>query len=277
MLTLKNLKYAVQLAKDLHFHTAAQHLCVAQSSLSAGIKSLEDYLGVQLFIRTNKIVILTPTGREILKKAHIILQNVENIHALAIEDFWKKTITIGVIPTISPYILPRFIQSVQYQYPHLKCNIVETTSANLITKINNLEIDFAIFALPYALPNTIAHQILFTDILCYIKHQNYQGNNILLLDEGHCLREHILGSTHIENTQIMDFNCSSINTLIAMVNMELAGSFIPQMALQIEMKNYPKIMVGSTYKGTRDIGVIYHKEYTFISQILELSKLIKII
>jgi LysR family hydrogen peroxide-inducible transcriptional activator len=274
MLTIKNLKYLVQLAKDLHFHKAANNSFVAQSSLSAGIKSLEDYLGIQLFVRDNKKVLLTPIGKEVVAKAQNILNSLQAIDNLTKESFWDKTINIGVIPTISPYILPNFITNVAQTHPQLKFNIIETTSANLVDKLTKLELDFAIFAMPYLLPSQIKSQILFSDKLYHTKHKNYNANKILLLDEGHCLREHILSQAKISPSQIIGFNCSSINTLIAMIDMQIASSFIPEMALELELKNYPNLVYqDKNYK--RDIGIIYHQDYAFGSELLELTKLIK--
>lgn len=264
--SLKNLQYLSALEKTMHFSRAAKLCYVSASTFSAGIAKLEQDLQVQLVERTNKTVVFTSLGKQIVKQANLIIDHAKGLVELSKIDFFESELTIGVIPTISTYLLPNYLKNIAKIYPKLKVSFIENTSENLIKMLDESTIDFAIFAFPFDLPTHIESMQVFCDPLYYIKHVKHQGSQVgegelLLLEQGHCLRSHILSSQSISTAQISDFSCSSISTLIAMVDMDIGVSFLPKLAIDFGvLSNYPNIVVNTNHQHlVRDIGVVYRK------------------
>jgi len=196
-------------------------------------------------------------------------------------DFFDSEVTIGVIPTISTYILPNFLSNLNKIYPKLKVSFKEDTSENLLKQIEQAKIDFAIFAFPYELPNFVESFQVFPDPIYFIQHKNRKstliGNgSLLMLEEGHCLRSHILQNHDISSHHISGFSCTSISTLVAMVDTDIGVSFLPKMAIDFGiLKHYPNITIDmKTTKSKRDIGVIFRKNNQQEENIKKLSKLL---
>ena len=162
--TLKNLKYLITLKKTNHFSKAASECFVSPSTFSAGISKLEQDLQVQLVERDNKHVLFTPIGKRIVNQAISAIAEINILVETAKLDFFESEVTIGVIPTISTYILPNFLSNLDKHYPKLKASFQEDTSDNLLKQLENARIDFAIFAFPYDLPEFIEdyHCLLYT-------------------------------------------------------------------------------------------------------------------
>ena len=153
--SLKNLQYLVALKKTNHFSKAANDCFVSASTFSAGISKLESDLGVLLVERDNKNVHFTATGNRVVKQALLVMAEINVLLSTAKLDFFDSEVTIGVIPTISTYILPNFLSNLSKLYPKLKVSFKEDTSKNLLMQLEQAKIDFAIFAFPYELPNFI--------------------------------------------------------------------------------------------------------------------------
>jgi len=264
--TLKNLKYLIALKITNHFSKAASQCFVSPSTFSAGISKLEQDLQVQLVERDNKHVLFTPIGNRIVNQAISAIAEINILVETAKLDFFESEVTIGVIPTISTYILPNFLSNLDKHYPKLKASFQEDTSDNLLKQLENARIDFAIFAFPYDLPEFIEDCQVFRDSIYFIQHKNrdkqaIENGSLLMLEQGHCLRSHILQNNDISNRHISNFSCTSISTLVAMVDMDIGVSFLPKMAIDYgTLDNYPNITVGTdSSKSKRDIGVIYRK------------------
>jgi len=196
-------------------------------------------------------------------------------------DFFESEVTIGVIPTISTYILPNFLSNLEKNHPKLKASFREDTSDNLLKQLEKATIDFAIFAFPYELPNYIEDFQVFRDSIYFIKHKNrnnkiIEDGSLLMLEQGHCLRSHILQSNEISNKHISNFSCTSISTLVAMVDMNIGVSFLPKMAIDYgTLDNYPNITLDkNSIKANRDIGVIYRKNNPQNENIKKLAQLL---
>lgn len=151
MISLKQLQYALAVEKTLHFKKASELCHVSQSALSTALSELENQLGLQIFERNNKKVLVTPVGAEVLRRAKTIMLDIEELNHLG--DSQKAPLsfpmTVGVIPTIAPYLLPKIFPALQREYPQTKINIVEDQSAVLVDMVLSGQIDTAILALPY--------------------------------------------------------------------------------------------------------------------------------
>ncbi|MGB0544715.1 MAG: LysR substrate-binding domain-containing protein [Candidatus Pseudothioglobus sp.] len=281
MPSFKNLQYLVALKKTNHFSNAAKECYVSASTFSAGIAKLENELQVKLVERDNKNVRFTSAGNRIAKQAISVLSELNVLVSSSKLDFFESEITIGIIPTISTYILPNFLSNLSGQYPKLKVSFREDTSENLLKQLDSASIDFAIFAFPYELPNYIESFQVFSDPIYLIQHKNrnsknYENESVLMLEQGHCLRSHILQNNEILNQHISNFSCTSISTLVAMVDSNIGVSFLPKMAIDFGiLTHYPNINLekGST-KAKREIGVIYRKNNQQEENIKKLAKLL---
>ena len=279
--TLKNLQYLIALKKTNHFSKAASECFVSPSTFSAGISKLEQDLEILLVERDNKNVAFTPIGKRIVNQAMSVMTEMTILVETAKLDFFESEVTIGVIPTISTYILPNFLSNLEKSHPKLKASFREDTSDNLLKQLEKATIDFAIFAFPYELPDYIEDFQVFRDSIYFIKHKNrnkkiIEDGSLLMLEQGHCLRSHILQSNEISNKHISNFSCTSISTLVAMVDMNIGVSFLPKMAIDYgTLDNYPNITLDkNSIKANRDIGVIYRKNNPQNENIKKLAQLL---
>jgi len=279
--TLKNLQYLIALKKTNHFSKAASECFVSPSTFSAGISKLEQDLEILLVERDNKNVTFTPIGNRIVNQAMSVMTEMTTLVETAKLDFFESEVTIGVIPTISTYILPNFLSNLEKSHPKLKASFREDTSDNLLKQLEKATIDFAIFAFPYELPDYIEDFQVFRDSIYFIKHKNrnkkiIEDGSLLMLEQGHCLRSHILQSNEISNKHISNFSCTSISTLVAMVDMNIGVSFLPKMAIDYgTLDNYPNITLDkNSIRANRDIGVIYRKNNPQNENIKKLAQLL---
>ena len=279
--TLKNLQYLIALKKTNHFSKAASECFVSPSTFSAGISKLEQDLEILLVERDNKNVAFTPIGKRIVNQAMSVMTEMTTLVETAKLDFFESEVTIGVIPTISTYILPNFLSNLEKSHPKLKASFREDTSDNLLKQLEKATIDFAIFAFPYELPDYIEDFQVFRDSIYFIQHKNrnkkiIEDGSLLMLEQGHCLRSHILQSNDILNKHISNFSCTSISTLVAMVDMNIGVSFLPKMAIDYgTLDNYPNITLDkNSIKANRDIGVIYRKNNPQNENIKKLAQLL---
>ena len=279
--TLKNLQYLIALKKTNHFSKAASECFVSPSTFSAGISKLEQDLEILLVERDNKNVAFTPIGKRIVNQAMSVMTEMTTLVETAKLDFFESEVTIGVIPTISTYILPNFLSNLEKSHPKLKASFREDTSDNLLKQLEKATIDFAIFAFPYELPDYIEDFQVFRDSIYFIQHKNrnkkiIENGSLLMLEQGHCLRSHILQNNDISNRHISNFSCTSISTLVAMVDMNIGVSFLPKMAIDYgTLDNYPNITLDkNSIKANRDIGVIYRKNNPQNENIKKLAQLL---
>jgi LysR family hydrogen peroxide-inducible transcriptional activator len=245
--TIKQLRYLIAISETLNFTRAAEVCFVGQSTLSAGLKELEDSLGVQLVERDKHSVSLTPIGQGVVERAQNLIVQADDL-----VDFVEGSagammgvIKLGVIPTIAPFLLPLFLPKMREQFPDLKIVLREDLTANLIDKLNRHELDFALIALPYETKGFLIKE-LFNDEFWLIgkeddpslKNKEIQLTNrltdrILLLEEGNCLRDHTLAAC--KKTEIASqsgIEATSLLTLVQMVEYGLGMALIPEMAIK---------------------------------------------
>ncbi len=276
--SIKNLQYLVALRETLHFSKASKKCFVSQSTLSAGIAKLERDLQVPLVERNNKKVVFTPIGEKVVLQAMLVISDAKGLVDITRIDFLESEIIVGTIPTISAYILPNFLRNTEKAFPKLKISFVEDTSDNLLEKLNQNKIDFAIFAFPYELPDGVKGYELFRDSLCLIQHKNRKNKKIndgelLLLEQGHCLRSHVMQGYAVSESQISSFSCSSVSTLVAMIDMNLGVSFLPKVAIDFGvLSHYPNVVSESRCQASRGIGIVYRENNYQASNIKRIAE-----
>ncbi len=245
MISLKQIHYILALEKTLHFKKAADLCSVSQSALSTAITEMEKQLGFQIFERDNKKVLITSLGRQCLDKAHHIKIQMNDLYLLG--QIQKKPLSypmsLGIIPTIGPYLLPKTLPAVRHTYPDLKLRIVEAPSRPLIDMVKNGELDTAILALPYDTEKLLTFKFWQEDFywishkednhsFTEITHDDIKYSNIMLLQEGHCLKDHILAACRLQASETDNSLAStSLHTLIQMVAGRMGTTLIPAMAL----------------------------------------------
>jgi LysR family hydrogen peroxide-inducible transcriptional activator len=247
MLTLKQIEYALAVAKNLHFKKAADECFISPSTLSNAITELETQLGLKIFERSNKKVIVTSIGHEILDKAKRIKLEVQNIHELAQHnnmDGLNSSLSIGIIPTISPYFLPLILPKLQKRFSNLQLKIEEGQSHILTNRVKEGELDMAILALPYAVQDLVSFKFWDEDFFWVshnhnknagkseIKASELEHSELMLLEDGHCLKDHILDACNIESSSQYSLKASSLNTLIQLVKGKMGTTLVPKMALK---------------------------------------------
>ncbi len=246
MLTLKQIKYALAVEKNLHFKKAADECFISPSTLSNAITELESYLGVKIFERNNKKVILTSIGKEILVKAKKIKLEINSINEIAQHSsgFLGSSVSLGIIPTISPYFLPLILPKVRKKFSNLKFKIEEGQSQILLDKVNEGDLDMAILALPYDTKDLATFKFWEEDFFWVshtqnkntakteIKASELENAELLLLEDGHCLKDHILGACNFSSSSKYSLKASSLNTIIQLVKGRMGTTLIPKMALK---------------------------------------------
>lgn len=273
--TIKQLRYFVALEKHLHFGNAAKACFVSQSAFSVAIKELESQLGAQLVDRTNKSVTITRVGREIANNARHCLRDIEYLVEVAQSNQKPLTgrLNLGVIPTIAPFVLPSLLPDIRQSYPDLKLYLREDTTRALHDFLIEGELDLILIALPFKLSN-VEVMPLFNDRFSLACHKdsalidplNYSLNklpkeSVLLLEDGHCLRDHALSACKIRNQDTVSrFAASSLLTLVSMVDSDIGITYLTDMARNssllknTDIKTYPL-----DEKSYREIGLAWRK------------------
>ncbi len=292
MISLKQIQYALAVAKTKHFNKAAEECAVSQSTLSSGMQELESQLRIQIFERDNKKVLVTPVGQQFLEKAAQVRLLVDDIYQLAHQqqEPLSYPLSIGVIPTIGPYFLPKVLPQVRQQYPNLRLNIIEEQSHVLVDMVRQGELDTAILAMPY--PVTGLHSFEFwQEDFCVVAHhsdplatlervssKDLQRAHLLLLKEGHCLKDHALDACRLD-TDLRDKSLSgtSLYTLTQMVAGQMGVTIVPNMALDQLVDNDSELVALPLEQSGphRRIACITRLNYANVNDLQLLMKLFK--
>lgn len=243
-MTLQELRYLVALADAGHFGQAAEACFVSQSTLSTGLKKLEEYLGVVLFDRSLKRVTPTPIGREIVESARRIVEEAGRIREVAsyAKDPMDRTVHLGVIPTLGPYYLPHVLTSVRAAHPKLRLLLREEMTPHMLTHLAEGKLDAGLLALPILDPSLEVQPLFVEPFVAALplEHPLTKAKNVdidalakaglLLLEEGHCLRDQALDACHLEGLKSEEIRATSLETLRQMVAMGLGVTLMPALA-----------------------------------------------
>lgn len=290
--TLKQLQYLQALSSEKNFHNAARKCNVSQSTLSAGIIEIEKLLGLSVIDRNNKKnkTSLTPFGQEVLKTANNVLDQINHLTARAqnISAPLSGPFRLGIIPTIAPYLLPNILPKLQKEFPKLEFQIVEDLTEHLIKQLDNKIIDLAILAFPYETKNlkqTIFYEENFfaasqknTFKNKVIKTKDLENKSLLLLEDGHCLRDHALSACKIElDSSQKSLSATSLLTLIQMAAQGNGITLLPEMVIKHGF--LPKSLEITPFQKpqpTRQIGAAWNDKNQQMNTINSVVSFIKI-
>jgi len=291
--TVKQLKYLIALDDFRHFGKAAESSFISQSAFSIAIKELETTLGVQLVERSNKSVMITAAGQAVISRARICINDIESLMDIALsgQEPLSGRLTLGVIPTIAPYLLPDFITAVSRRYPKLQLYLREEKTALLHEQLLEGKIDLMLVALPFDLRN-VSTMPLFTDpflLACSKSSKWLSGGDkapdieslpdesVLLLEDGHCLRDHALSACRMRDSdKVSRFAATSLQTLLQMVSADLGLTFLPAMAAQsLSSAEGGLQLFPLPVQSCRDIGLAWRntssraEEFTLLGDLLK--------
>ena len=252
--SLRQLSYLVTLSETLHFTEAARRSFVTQSTLSGGIMELERLLGGVLVERDRQNVRLTPLGEQVVARARVLLADAQDLMRLSREMSEPLTgdLHLGIIPTIAPFILTQLLDEVHQQLPKIQLHLHEAQSDKIVEKLEHGNLDMIVLALPFDTRSLkvveIAKEHLF---LVYNKKDKNATNanslddldlsRLMLLEEGHCLRDHALSACPVgERKNDQRLKASSLPTLVEMVSSDLGFTLLPEIALKNSMIHFNK-------------------------------------
>ena len=288
-LTLRQLTYFEALAHEGHFGRAAERCSISQPALSVQIKDLEESLGFALFERGPRHVRLTALGEAFAKRAGEILR------AVADMSDWAETarggrierLRLGVIPTIAPYLLPRFISDVTQTYPDIDLHVRETVTPRLIAELLEGRLDAAIVALPTDEP-ALSEMPLFTEEMVLVRPEKDAGAplippdaldemRLLLLEEGHCFRDQAMSFCNISPARPRDgLDGSSLSTLVQMVGAGIGVTLIPDMAVGVETRSAPVCITRFDQPApTRTVGLVWRKSNPMAATLRQIGDIVQ--
>ncbi len=291
-MNIRDLEYLIAVDEERHFHRAAERCFVSQPTLSGQLKKLEEELGVLLVERNNRQVSMTEAGEAVVKHARAVLAEIRTIKDVA--DFYHDPmvgdVRVGIIPTIAPYLLPVIMPPLNKSFPQLKIWLYEYQTHVLLEKLQRAELDFLILALPIE-----KHEFTELDLfrepfrlavkkdhaLAKKKHINLgdiANQELLLLEEGHCLRGHILDVCLLAGVKEEgQYHATSLETLRHMVGEGMGMTLIPELAVPVKTRKSDEIryIEFSDPKPNRRIGMLYRKNSYREEAFNNISELIK--
>ncbi|MFN4037973.1 MAG: hydrogen peroxide-inducible genes activator [Erythrobacter sp.] len=274
--TIKQLQYLVALHEHGHFGKAADACFVSQSTLSAGIRELESLLGVVLVERSRRVVRFTALGEQVVAKANRLLREAEELTDL-VQASGKPLageLRMSVIPTIAPFMLPRMLPRLKRERPELKLILREETSHDALESLNHGRVDCVLLALPFDIGEAAVEHIcddrLFVafpkddprDPPASIHPDTIDQGRLLLLEDGHCLRDHALAACNRSELRASAAMVgTSLHTLVQLVNNDLGLTLLPEMALKAGILNGTDVVARPVESATaeREIALVWRK------------------
>ncbi len=266
---IRQLQYLMALKEHKSFSRAAEACNVTQSTFSAGIAALENLLGHQMINRSTRSLSFTALGEEICIKAKSVLYQSGEIISLAKRsgEGLAGPLRLGIIPTIAPYLLPALLPALNKDWPKLELQLHEDLSSNLLQKLETGKLDILLLAFPFETSGFRQMTIFSEEFVLATSEKNdkaldlndIENMDLLLLEEGHCLRSHALAACRTQNPEIRKtFSTTSLPTLIQMVSNGYGVTLLPDMAAQKSVLP-PNITIRRFLKPapTREIGLVW--------------------
>ncbi len=294
--TLKQLQYLAALHEHGHFGRAAEACFVTQSTLSAGIRELESLLGIMLVERTRRVVRFTPLGDRIVARAHRVLREAEELAGLAAAAGAPLTgeLRMSVIPTIAPFLLPTLLPRLRTEKPDLQLYLREEPSAAACDSLHHGQVDCVLLALPYACGD-VETETLFEDRLQIaipgpeadadangssdaIPPAAIDPDRLLLLEDGHCLRDHALSVCNRPELRAgARMMGTSLHTLVQMVDNGLGVTFLPQMAIDAGILDRTAVVTRliDAEHDSRTIALVWRRNSPRVEEFHLLSEILR--
>ena len=284
-ISAKQLRYFLAVAKNKNFQKAADECAISQPALSMKIKELEGMLG-QLIERGSKKFYLTQTGQALINKAETIIQSFDDLKHLATKGDNINQLSIGAIPTVAPYLLPKILKTISKQYKDIVIEPKEAVTEKLVSYLINGKIDLAFLALPTYEP-LLTEVALFEEEFLLIRNikdankpvpNNKELTNmkLLLLEEGHCLRSQTLSFCKVTSVPKNIMEGTTLTTLVQMVSAGIGVTLIPEISVPIETRS-AKVSASrfQQQKPKRTIGLVWRKSNPLTRQFNEIATLLK--
>ena len=293
--TLAQIRTFVTIAEHRHFGTAASHLQISQPSLSQALVALESGLGIQLIERSTRKVIVTPVGERLLPYAQATLEAAESFvqHSRGAQGILNGQLTLGIIPTIAPYLLPESLRLAQERYPDLEPKVVEETTPALMEQLRNGQLDAALIAFPSGTTGLDEIPLYTEDFAIAVNENNglagrsdvalaeLDALDMLLMDDGHCLRDQIMDLCRTANLDVAGMTesvtrASSLTTIIQLVAAGYGATLLPISAVPVECAR-PNVAVAhfaDDVTASRDIGLVHRSSSTRTEDFTALGELI---
>jgi LysR family transcriptional regulator, hydrogen peroxide-inducible genes activator len=291
-MNLRDLHYLVSLAEHRHFGRAAEACFVSQPTLSTQIKKLEDELGVALVERTPRKVLLTDVGREIAHRAREVLNEIEQIKGIARRtvDPESGTVRLGIFPTLGPYLLPHVVPMLRDRFPRLELLLVEEKTETVLHRLREGKLDAAVLALPVH-DDSLHAEFLFEEPFLlavpqshplakrpHLKLNDLSEQNLLLLEDGHCLRDQALEVCHMSGAaEKTGFRATSLETLRQMVAANVGITLLPTLAVKPPVAQAPNLQLVefTGHPPSRKIAMVWRKSSAmgnFLKQLADVFK-----
>jgi len=279
MPTLTQLKYIISVHHHKHFGRAAKECAVSQPSLSAQIQKAEEELDLIIFDRSKKPILTTQKGTEIIQQAKVVLCEHQKIFDLSLDKELSGNFNLGVIPTLSPYLIPLFIESFSTKYPKVQLNISEYKTSDIIEALDTDELDAALLVTPLYNEKIIERVLFYEPFYIYgsinhpltkrkrIKESDLDSDSIWLLSEGHCLRDQVikvcsygLKSPVLDNIR---FESGSLDTLINLIKNGKGYTLLPHLSTIHLNEKERKDHLRSFQKPapTREVSLVYSRSF----------------
>ncbi|WP_299077360.1 hydrogen peroxide-inducible genes activator [uncultured Paraglaciecola sp.] len=287
---LKHLHYLVVLHQEQHFHRAAKHCHVSQSTLSTAVQNLEELFGAQLLERDHKNFVFTPFGIELVERSKALLVDAHELmdFAQSAGNWQAGNLKIGVIPTIAPFIFEGLINTVKQHLPDIRLQLQEDTTANLLTQLNEGGLDLLILALPIDTPgckqlilghdpfHLIAHNDLLKTKNQPLNVSDLPKQSIFLLQQEHCMTGHAVSACGLQHSeQVSTLAASSLYTLVQLANSKLGYTFMPELAIHNNiLLNTPLVAMPAEDKAYREIGMVWRSGTTRVRLFRYLAELV---
>lgn len=282
----RQLQYLLALDQHRSFSRAAEACLVTQSTFSAGIAALETLIGQPIINRTTRTLAFTALGEEIVAKSRTLISHAADIMSLArVNEGLSGPLRLGVIPTIAPYLLPALLPRMKQDWPELELQLHEDLSERLVDKLEKGKLDVLLLAFPYATPHfrqaTVFSEkfVLASAVMneTLVTLDEIADMDLLLLEEGHCLRAHALDACRTQNPKIRKtFSATSLATLIQIVRHGAGATLLPEMAAKPGiLPDDINIRTFADPAPTRDIGLVWKAGALRDSEIRDLSATIK--
>jgi LysR family hydrogen peroxide-inducible transcriptional activator len=272
--TLRELEYLIALANHRHFGRAAEECQVAQPTLSTQIRKLEEDLGAPLIERTSRSLMLTSFGQDTVERARRIMTEVEEMKAAARRSRNPEagTLRLGIFPTLAPYFLPHAVPRIRETFPGLEMLLIEEKSDGLLSRLHNGNLDAAILALPVG-DDRLTTELLFSErflLAVPASHSlaerkelalaDLNGYNLMLLEEGHCLRDQALDVCRLAGaSERTSFRATSLETLRQMVGAEVGMTLLPELATRHSPSSNIRLLSFTDSPPSRQIGICWRK------------------
>lgn len=292
-MNIRALKYFVKLAELKHFSKAADACFVSQPTLSTQVRKLEEELGVSLVERAPRKVMLTPIGEDIAHRARHILRDLDHLKAAArrSKDPTTGNLKLGIFPTLAPYLLPHVIPQIRTKYPDLRLQLVEEKTEEIVKMLDQGRLDAGVLALPveehglemltlfkehFVAAMPAAHPLSDNTTISL---QDLEGEELLLLEEGHCLREHALAVCDLAGAhERVDFHATSMETLRQMVAANVGVTLMPVLAIKPPIQPTDNIALRNFEEPqpSRTIALVWRKSSPLGGFLVELSACLRV-